>query len=237
MTSAPVGLRGRGASASSSRSRSRPGRGSIRCQRSPSRIVRDAERSELAVVGRGVRVVAGAGDDVEPAAARQAVRRAFPAALQEASEERAAAAPGRPRPARRRRAPATAAPRPRPRSAPRPWSRSAVAEAAAQRRARGRAAGSRPRRPPGLSCGTKRPLTPSSICCRAPLSAVATTGEAGRPGLGDDVRHALAAREPDEDVERGEQVRRRRRGRRGSAGRRRARARSPAPAAPAHTPA
>ena len=98
-----------------------PGRGSIRCQRRPSRIVRMPSDRELAIVGRGVGVVAGAGDHVEPAARAQPVRRAFPAALQEAPEEPRWRRRGRLAPARRRTAPAIAAPPPRPRKCRTTW--------------------------------------------------------------------------------------------------------------------
>ena len=64
-----AGRRGGGEHRASSSTKSwRPARGSIRCQRSPSRMVRDAEAGKLAVVGLGVGVMAGAGDQVEPPA-------------------------------------------------------------------------------------------------------------------------------------------------------------------------
>ena len=137
---------------------------------------------------------------------RQAVRRALPAALEEAPEER-----------RRRGRRALGEHRVEERLPLRDDGRGGVGVAGRARGgprrgggggpARGRAAGWRRRRPAGSSCGTKRPLMPSSICCRAPLSGVATVARPASAGLGDDMRHALAARQPDEDVEGGEEAR------------------------------
>ena len=142
----------------------------------------DAELGEFAVIMRGEGVVMAGGDDVDAlAVVRAAVRRAFEAALQEAAEQAGRAgqaAVGRT--GLRRTALPTAARRRRRRTRCRPWR-------AGRCRGGSRSAGSSSSfaiaaaTAGGSSCGTNRPLTPSSICCSEPLSRVAMTGRRAAP--------------------------------------------------------
>ncbi len=164
----------------------------------------EAEAGELAVVGRGVGVVAGAGDQVEAAAGGQAVGGAFPAAVEEAPEER-----------RRRGGRLLGEDGVEERLPLRDHGRGGVAaqdvgaEAGAEAAAEDRLADEAEdggRGGGGILVRGEEAAGAVDDLLEGAVVGRGDGGEAGEAGLGDDVGHALAAGEPDEDVERGEEA-------------------------------